>query len=99
MSAITANSAGAVMAAASQSPLRLAIRRFTGRPAAVLGLIVVLLFVLGAAFAPLLAPYDPIATSWTLIRKAPSWAHWMGTDENGRDVLSRVIWGARASLM
>jgi peptide/nickel transport system permease protein len=99
MSAVTANSAGAVMAAASQSPLRLAIRRFTGRPAAVLGLIVVLLFVLGAAFAPLLAPYDPIATSWTLIRKAPSWAHWMGTDENGRDVLSRVIWGARASLM
>jgi peptide/nickel transport system permease protein len=99
MSAVTANGAGAVMAAASQSPLRLAVRRFAGRPAAVLGLIVVALFVLAAAFAPLLSPYDPIATSWTLIRKAPSWAHWMGTDENGRDVLSRVIWGARASLM
>jgi peptide/nickel transport system permease protein len=94
-----ANSAGAVMAAASQSPLRLAVRRFAGRPAAVMGLAVVALFVLAAVFAPLISPYDPIATSWSLIRKAPSWAHWMGTDENGRDVLSRVIWGARASLM
>jgi len=99
MSAVTANSAGAVMAAASQSPLRLAVRRFASRPAAVLGLIVVALFVAAAVFAPLVSPFDPIATSWTLIRKAPSWAHWMGTDENGRDVLSRVIWGARASLM
>ncbi|MCX7382793.1 MAG: ABC transporter permease, partial [Alphaproteobacteria bacterium] len=45
-----------------------------------------------------IAPYDPIKTSWTMIRKAPSWAHWMGTDENGRDVLSRIIFGARASM-
>jgi peptide/nickel transport system permease protein len=52
-----------------------------------------------AVFAPLVAPYDPVATSWSLIRKAPSAAHWMGTDENGRDVLSRVIYGARASLL
>ncbi|MGH7041457.1 MAG: ABC transporter permease, partial [Acetobacteraceae bacterium] len=40
----------------------------------------------------------PIAASWDVIRKAPSLAHWMGTDEIGRDELSRVIWGARASL-
>ena len=91
-------SAGAVMAAASQSPGRLAVRRFLRRPAAVAGLIVVGLFVLAAVFAPWIAPADPIKTSWTLIRKAPSWAAWMGTDENGRDVLSRVIFGARASL-
>jgi peptide/nickel transport system permease protein len=44
-------------------------------------------------------PFDPTATSWSAIRKAPSWLHWMGTDENGRDVLSRVIYGARASLL
>lgn len=93
------NTAGAVMAAASQSPLRLAIRRFTRRPAAVAGLVVVTLFVLAALLAPWISPFDPIKTSWTMIRKAPSWAHWMGTDENGRDVLSRVIWGARASLL
>ncbi|MEI7711376.1 MAG: ABC transporter permease [Rhodospirillales bacterium] len=81
------------------SPRRLAIRRFLGRPVAVAGLIAIVLFVVVAAFAPLLAPFDPIATSWTAIRKAPSLAHWMGTDENGRDVLSRVIFGARASMM
>ena len=50
-------------------------------------------------FAPLIAPYDPIATSWTLVRKPPSALHWFGTDELGRDVLARVIFGARASLM
>lgn len=82
-----------------QSPGRLALRRFRARPAAVLGAAVIAIFVLAAILAPFIAPFDPTATSWTLIRKAPSAAHWMGTDENGRDVLSRVIYGARASLM
>jgi peptide/nickel transport system permease protein len=82
-----------------QSPARLALRRFLHRPVAVAGLAIIVVFVVVAVFAPVLAPYDPIATSWTAIRKAPSLAHWMGTDENGRDVLSRVIFGARASLM
>ena len=82
-----------------RSPAALAWRRFLGRPASVAGAVVVLLFVLVAVGAPLVAPFDPAQTSWSLVRKAPSWAHWMGTDENGRDVLSRVIWGARASLM
>jgi peptide/nickel transport system permease protein len=85
--------------AAPRSPARLAVARFMGRPAAVGGLVVVVVFLAVAIFAPLISPYDPIATSWTLVRKAPSWAHWMGTDENGRDVLSRVIYGSRASLM
>ena len=76
-----------------------AMLRFLERPVAVVGLVVIALFVLAAVFAPLLAPYDPIATSWSAIRKAPSLAHWMGTDENGRDVLSRVIFGARASML
>ncbi len=83
----------------TSSPRRLAMRRFLGRPVAVAGLIAIGLFVVVAALAPLLAPFDPIVTSWTAIRKAPSWAHWMGTDENGRDVLSRVVFGARASMM
>ena len=81
------------------SPALLALRRFRGRPAAVLGFVVVALFVIMAAAAPLVAPFDPVATSWTAIRKAPSMQHWMGTDENGRDVLSRVVFGARASLL
>ena len=83
----------------SLSPARLAWRRFCRRPAAVGGLVVVVLFILVAVLANFIAPADPIKTSWTLIRKAPSWAYWMGTDENGRDVLSRVIFGARASMM
>lgn len=81
------------------SPLALALQRFRQRPAAVAGLTVITLFILIATAAPLVAPYDPVATSWTLVRKAPSLAHWMGTDENGRDELSRVIFGARASLL
>ena len=83
----------------SRSPARLAWQRFCARPAAVVALVVVSVFIVVALFAPWIAPEDPIKTSWTLIRKAPSWAHWMGTDENGRDVLSRVIFGARASMM
>ena len=83
----------------TQSPIVLALRRFRERPAAVLGLALIVLFVAVAVAAPLVAPFDPIATSWTAIRKAPSLQHWMGTDENGRDVLSRVVFGARASLL
>jgi peptide/nickel transport system permease protein len=81
------------------SPRRLAIQAFLNRPVAVGGLIIIVLFVTVAILAPVIAPDDPIATSWTAIRKAPSAVHWMGTDENGRDVLSRVIFGARASLL
>lgn len=86
-------------AAGPRSPAIIALNRFRARPAAVFGFIVVAVFVLVAVAAPLVAPYDPVATSWTAIRKAPSLQHWMGTDENGRDVLSRVVFGARASLL
>lgn len=83
----------------ADSPARLALRRFLRHRAAVLGLVVVVAFILIAILAPLIAPADPLRTSWTAIRRAPSALHWMGTDENGRDVLSRIVWGARASLM
>ena len=69
------------------------------RRGALIGGIVVVLFVAMAIFAPWLAPYDPIETSWSAIRKAPSAEHWFGTDDIGRDVLARVVWGARASLL
>lgn len=81
-----------------ESPARRAARRFFRHKLAVFGLVVVAVFVLAALLAPLIAPYDPIETSWTRIRRPPSELHWLGTDENGRDVLSRLIWGARASL-
>ncbi|MFQ3622421.1 MAG: ABC transporter permease [Acetobacteraceae bacterium] len=89
----------ALAAGRSDSPGRRALRRLVRHRTAMLGLAVVLLFVAVALLAPLLAPYDPTRTSWTMIRRPPSAAHWFGTDENGRDVLSRVVWGARASLL
>jgi peptide/nickel transport system permease protein len=63
------------------------------------GGVIVLCFLLIAIAAPLLAPYNPLQTSFLTVRKPPSALHWFGTDELGRDVLSRLIWGARASLL
>ncbi len=74
-------------------------RRLKRRPAAMVGLAVVLAFAALALAAPWIAPYDPLKTNFLLVRKAPSALHWFGTDEIGRDVLSRVMWGARASLL
>jgi peptide/nickel transport system permease protein len=81
-----------------QTPARRALRRLLRRRTAVFGLIVVVLMVLLALFAPWIAPYDPLATSFAAVRKAPSAAHWFGTDEVGRDLLARVLHGGRASL-
>jgi peptide/nickel transport system permease protein len=82
-----------------ESPARRALRRLLRRRGAVVGMAVIATFILLALFAPAVAPYDPIATNWALVRKSPSALHWFGTDELGRDVLSRVIYGARASLL
>jgi peptide/nickel transport system permease protein len=84
---------------AAESPAAMALRRLLRRRGAVVGLVVIALFVALAVLAPLVAPYDPTAQAWTAVRKAPSLAHWFGTDDVGRDVLSRVIFGARASLL
>ena len=96
----------AVLSSAAVAPLvseagpwRRAWRRLKRRRGALIGLAVVLMFVALALFAPWLAPQDPIATSWGAIRKAPSVEHWFGTDEIGRDVFARVVWGTRASLL
>jgi peptide/nickel transport system permease protein len=83
----------------SDSPRVRAVRRLFMRRAAVFGLLLIVLFALLAVLAPVIAPYDPTAQSWANVRQAPSLAHWFGTDEVGRDVLSRLIYGARASLM
>jgi peptide/nickel transport system permease protein len=82
-----------------ESPARRAMRRLFKRKGAVIGLAIIAIFAVVALLAPLIAPYDPIATSWSAVRKPPSAAHWFGTDELGRDILARVIYGARASLM
>ena len=84
---------------AAVSPARRAWRRLVRRRGAMFGLALVVFFVAMALFAPWISPYDPLGTSWGAIRKAPTMEHWFGTDDIGRDVLARVIWGARASLM
>src|SRR5215468_8238067 len=81
------------------SPGRRALRRLVRRRGAMVGLAVVMAFILIALLAPYLSPYDPLATSWSAIRKPPGAAYLFGTDDLGRDVFSRVIWGARASLL
>lgn len=74
-------------------------KKFTSNRPALVGGGLVLFFVIVALLAPVLPIADPAATSWTAIRKPPSAEYWLGTDELGRDILSRMIWGARASLM
>jgi len=81
------------------SPGRRVLMRLARRRGAMVALGVVVFFILLALLAPQLAPFDPLATSWSAVRKGPSAAHWFGTDEIGRDVLSRVIFGTRASLL
>src|SRR5216110_3962859 len=68
------------------------------RPAALAGAVVVLLFGAMALGAPWIATTDPVRTDWSQIRKAPTWAHPFGTDDLGRDGLSRVVWGSRISM-
>jgi peptide/nickel transport system permease protein len=75
------------------------LRRLVGRPATVIAAAVVLAFIGIALGAAHLAPFDPTTTDFAAVRKAPSAVHLLGTDEVGRDVLSRLIWGARASLL
>jgi ABC-type dipeptide/oligopeptide/nickel transport system permease subunit len=75
------------------------LAKFLRNHSAVLGGAMVLLFVSVAILAPLIAPYEPVKTNFLSIRKPPSDLFWLGTDELGRDILSRMLWGARASLM
>lgn len=72
---------------------------FAGRPGAIVAMGVVLLFVLVALFAPWLAPHDPMKQSFLAINAQPSETHLLGTDQFGRDVLSRLIYGSRNSLI
>ena len=83
---------------ARATPLARAWRRAARRPPALAGAAVVIFYVLLALGAPWIAPDDPLRTDWGAIRKGPSAAHLFGTDDLGRDVLSRVIYGTRISM-
>jgi ABC-type dipeptide/oligopeptide/nickel transport system permease subunit len=77
---------------------RLLRKRFLRRPLAIVGLVVALTFIVCATLAPVIAPYSASATDFNALLAHPSRHHLLGTDELGRDVLSRTIWGARASI-
>ena len=99
MAAVADNAVSAAATAVDESPARRAWRRLVRRKSAVLGLVIVVALILIAILAPSVAPFDPIQQAYAYVRKPPSLRNWLGTDESGRDVLSRVIFGARASLM
>ncbi|TSD85506.1 ABC transporter permease [Mycobacterium sp. KBS0706] len=83
------------------APNRLAIllRIVMGRPATIFAALIIAVFLVVAVLAPWIAPYNPLAQSILKINQTPSWAHWLGTDQFGRDVLSRMIYGSRNSLI
>jgi peptide/nickel transport system permease protein len=81
-----------------RSLLNDSLRRFVRNPLALLGLAIVLFMIAVAVFAERVAPYPPTDTDLNLYVEAPSVAHPFGTDDLGRDILSRVIFGARVSL-
>lgn len=81
------------------TPGRESWKRFKRNPTALVGLVVVCILILIAIFAPLIAPYDFQTQDYSAMMQAPSSAHLFGTDQFGRDIFSRVIYGARYSLI
>jgi len=81
------------------SEFRRTIRVLLGRKLVLFGLIVILITVLAAIFAPYIAPYDPYQPDLNSTLQNPSSRHWLGTDPTGRDTLSRLIYGARTSMV
>ena len=80
------------------SPRRRALRRFFRNKLAIAGLAIVTLLIVIAIFAPFIAPHDPALPDFYAARQAPSSTYWFGTDDLGRDVLSRLIYAARISV-
>jgi peptide/nickel transport system permease protein len=84
---------------AQPTALQTFVHILTAKPGTAVAMGLILLFVVVAVFAPFIAPYDPLTQSMVKINQLPSAQHWLGTDQFGRDVLSRIIFGSRNSLM
>src|SRR5579884_447446 len=69
------------------------------QPVGTIGMVLVLLFGFAGIFADWIAPYNPTENDFAAMTEAPSWAHWLGTDQLGRDVLSRILYGARTAFI
>jgi peptide/nickel transport system permease protein len=87
-------------ALAPEGPRFAALRHIVlGQPSTIMATIIIAIFIAVAALAPVIAPYDPLMQSYLKINAYPSSEHWLGTDQFGRDVLSRLIYGSRNSLI
>ena len=82
-----------------KGPLAEFITRFMGSTSAMIGLVLLMILIFSAVFAPVLAPYDPYESNLPQALKGPNGTHLMGTDELGRDIFSRTLYGARISLL
>jgi len=80
------------------TPWKLVLRKFKKNKVAVAGMIIFSIMVFLALFAPILTPYDPYTMDFSQVNQPPSKAHLMGTDELGRDYLTRILYGGRVSM-
>jgi len=94
-----ANRTGTDTGRRSEAPWSRSLRQARRDPRTMIGVGVVGVVILMALLASLLSPYDPNKPDYAATLSAPGRTHWVGTDELGRDILSRIIWGARASLL
>lgn len=83
---------------AEGSPFAKRLRTFAANKAAMFGLVILLVFVILAIFAPLLTSYDPSGQDLSSAFQPPSAQHWLGTDDLGRDILTRILFGGRYTL-
>ena len=90
---------GVAAAPPRRSEFKRIVRVYFGRQLYTIGFVICVILIVTAIFAPLIAPYSPTATDMTIARQGPSAAHWLGTDQVGRDLLSRIIFGTRISLL
>lgn len=78
--------------------LLLLSREVLNHPSGLIGVTVLIFLILIVLLAPLISPYDPVAQDWSSILRPPSWSHPFGTDQYGRDIMSRIFWGSRVTF-
>ncbi len=84
---------------AKRSPLAAALNFCRRKPLGAFGLLIVLIIIVAGVFAPSIAPFDPVDNDFTAMMQPPDWEHLLGTDQFGRDIFSRLVYGARTAMI
>src|ERR671921_873213 len=84
---------------APRGPFAIFLDFLRRQPVGAIGMFLVLAFGLAGIFADVLAPYNPTANDFAAMTEPPSWGHFLGTDQLGRDLLSRILYGARTAFL